>query len=82
MELREENKREFRSKRMGTVVARMNVTDEWWEKMLRNAEKNHNEAFKMFHRWYFGMMDPEEEARYTDAVMAHRAKLLASMKMN
>lgn len=39
MELREENKREFRSKRMGTVVARMNVTDEWWEKMLRDAEK-------------------------------------------
>jgi len=40
-----------------------------WTQVLRDAEAKQNEAFRKFHDWYYGLMDPNEERRYTDAVI-------------
>ena len=51
-----------------------------WTQVLREAEAKQNEAFRKFHDWYFGLMDPSDERSYTDAVILTMEGLVSEEK--
>ena len=49
-------------------------------KILQEAEERDRQAMDRFHNWSNGMMDPEEDAAYTNAVQQCAGKLRESRK--
>ena len=39
-----------------------------FKKILQEAEERDRQAMDRFHSWFNGLMDPAEDAAYTDAV--------------
>ena len=73
-------KREFVSSHYGTVGVTVRENAEWWTKMLKEAEAKQDEAFRRFHDWFYGLMDPEEEQEYTDAFVLRAEGFLSEMR--
>lgn len=40
-----------------------------WTRAFHDADARQNEAFRQFHDWFYGLMDPEDERCYADAVV-------------
>ena len=62
-------RREFESNMYGKVGVTVSEGSELWTQVLHDAETKQNEAFRKFHDWFYGLMDPVEEKYYTDAVV-------------
>ena len=52
--------------RSGNETERNYIVD--FKKILQEAEEKDRQAMDRFHSWFNGLMDPAEDAAYTDAV--------------
>ena len=62
-------RREFESSLHEAAGVTISESSAYWTEVLHSADAKQNEAFKRFHDWFYGLMDPEDERCYTDAVM-------------